>query len=691
MNNKSFSRYFLLTLLVSMLGFGKAAAQQAYVVLDGTNLSFYYDSNLNLRTGTKYLLTDTDENGMPAWVTPAGQRDVVSVIFDQSFANYRPTTTKDWFYNLGSLKNINNIGNLNTSQVTDMSYMFSGCEALTTLDLSSFDTRNVQNFSKMFTNCRALVSLNVKGWNTEKATDMFQMFLNCWSLKTLDLGSFSLPNVEKMNMMFMECKTLIALNLNLNNAAKLTQSEYMFFNCKKLSHIYTPNEWMTPALTKSENMFNGCEALQGEKGTTYDESHLDKAYAHLDGGTSNPGYLSVARLEAYANYYSGDLTFCYDCFKDVWTGESYPITNNANQTPAWCSRYKNDIRTATFDMSFADYHPTVTSYWFFECSALEDIYGLEYLNTSEVTTMSFMFYKCESLPSLNLSSFDTRKVRSMRGMFGYCNALTTLNLSKFDTSNVTDMRDMFNNCKSLSNLRIGNFKTGMFCDCQSLTSLDLSHFDTGNVTTMETMFWSCRQLSTLNVSNFNTSKVTSMKMMFCDCPKLQMIRVNNFDTRNVTTMQRMFDGCEKLDYLDLSSFNTAKVTSMSTMFCYGKNLTSIYVGPGWSTENVSESNYMFSGCVKLVGEKGTTYDENHTNHLYARVDGGPSRPGYFTLKHLKGDVNLDGNIDVRDMSATLEAILKGTTALLPSTADVTNDGQVDVRDMSAILNIILGK
>ena len=40
-------------------------------------------------------------------------------------------------------------------------------------------------------------------------------------------------------------------------------------------------------------MFRSCGSLVGGKGTTYDANHVDKAYAHIDGGTSNPGYFSI--------------------------------------------------------------------------------------------------------------------------------------------------------------------------------------------------------------------------------------------------------------------------------------------------------------------------------------------------------------------------------------------------------------
>ena len=40
-------------------------------------------------------------------------------------------------------------------------------------------------------------------------------------------------------------------------------------------------------------MFNYCTSLVGGQGTTYNDSNpKDKTYAHIDGGTSNPGYFT---------------------------------------------------------------------------------------------------------------------------------------------------------------------------------------------------------------------------------------------------------------------------------------------------------------------------------------------------------------------------------------------------------------
>lgn len=71
--------------------------------------------------------------------------------------------------------------------------------------------------------------------------------------------------------------------------------------------------------------------------------------------------------------------------------------------------------------------------------------------------MYMMFYGCESLKTLDLSSFDTSKVTDMSSMFEDCYKLASLNLNSFNTQKVGDMKYMFSNCKKLKKLDLKSF------------------------------------------------------------------------------------------------------------------------------------------------------------------------------------------------------------------------------------------
>jgi len=139
-----------------------------------------------------------------------------------------------------------------------------------------------------------------------------------------------------------------------------------------------------------------------------------------------------------------------------------------------------------------------SSYLFKDFSKITRIDGLEYVDTGEVTDMSYMFSGLTKLVTINLSEFNTSKVVNMAGMFADTESLDRIDLDSFDTSNVTNMSYMFKN----SDFGIGN-------------QLYLSSFDTSNVTNMSYMFYNSGELSRIYVSNlWDVSNVTSSYCMF---------------------------------------------------------------------------------------------------------------------------------------------------------------------------------
>ena len=94
---------------------------------------------------------------------------------------------------------------IDTSEVTNMSYMFYNCRSLTSLDVSKLDTSNVTNMSGMFENVRRLTSLDVSNFDTSQVIDMSWMFGNCSGLTSLDVSSFDTSQVTNIDSMFCNC------------------------------------------------------------------------------------------------------------------------------------------------------------------------------------------------------------------------------------------------------------------------------------------------------------------------------------------------------------------------------------------------------------------------------------------------------------------------------------------------------
>ena len=423
---------------------------------------------------------------------------------------------------------------------------------------------------------------------------------------------------------------------------------------------------------------------------------MDADYAHIDEGPTNPGYLSRKRI-AYA-LLSDDqttLSFYNDDERSIRPSTSY-LLNTGAVNPGW-SAYAAGITQVAFDSTFVAARPASTYGWFYGMSKLDSITGIAHLNTSAVTDMRRMFAGCKSLKTIDLSSFNTSNVTNMWAMFADCDSLLSLDLSGFNTVNVTNMARMFSDCDTLTSINLSGFKAdnlkdmaGMFAGCRSLTSLDLSGFNALNAKYMGYVFSGCKSLTDLDLSGMNTSSATEMEYMFQGCKSLASLDVSDFNTANVRDMGGMFAGCDTLAFLDLSRFNTSNVRNMEAMFNGCKNLETVYAGNSWSTDAVTESKEMFLGCTKLVGGQGTVYDVNHVDAARARIDGGPSDPGYLTGKTniLHGDVNADGEVNIADVNCII-GIIHGEVDTYEGRADVNGDGEVNIADINAIINIIL--
>lgn len=249
---------------------------EAYAVFDSSDGSFTFFRNDKGKytdgqvSGTKTyyagfedITGDTD----PRWFdsgTYEQKNQIKTVTFKDKI---KPKTCYRWFNFAYALTSITGLDKLDTENVTNMTSMFDRCSSLTSLDVSSFNTAKVTDMNFMFRYCSDLTSLDLSSFNTENVTDMKTMFAFNSSLTSLDVSSF--------------------------NTAKVTGMKYMFYSCSRLKTIYASSLFTTNMVKSSIDMFGGCTSLVGGAGTKYNASNVDKTYAKIDGGASNPGYFTA--------------------------------------------------------------------------------------------------------------------------------------------------------------------------------------------------------------------------------------------------------------------------------------------------------------------------------------------------------------------------------------------------------------
>ena len=380
----------------------------------------------------------------------------------------------------------------------------------------------------------------------------------------------------------------------------------------------------------------------------------------------------VAQKEASSSKYiatfdsdTETLTF------EKYEGESLPsdsesewVEDGTSVLDMFGSSNLRDIKNIVINESFKTFTPTTLSSFFAALSELETITGLEYLNTANVTNMSFLFDHCQKLTSLDLSNFNTAKVTNMNKMFSNCSNLKTIYASdKFTTAAVTESKNMFSYCGSLSgdidwsdkatDKTYAKIDGGYFRDkaydnrpwvkyadgtltfrCGYKKTLGENEYELNSgenppawntnpkniskvvfeasfanarPTTCYAWFKNFSELMKIEgIENLNTENVTSMAYMFSSCNKLAELDVTHFNTANVKNMEYMFECCKGLSSLDVTNFNTANVTNMLAMF--GRtSLTSLDV-THFNTANVKDMTSMFYACRGLTSLDVTNFN-----------------------------------------------------------------------------------
>lgn len=235
--------------------------------------------------------------------------------------------------------------------------------------------------------------------------------------------------------------------------------------------------------------------------------------------------------------------------------------------------------------------------------------GIENLDTSEVTDMSYMFTDGSQYTDLDLSSFDTSNVTTMSGMFLNCSKLTNLNLANFDTKNVVKLTNLFNGCSAIENINLSSFDTSnvtkmyaMFGNCENLKNVNLKNFDTSKVTDMEAMFFNCKSLSKIDLSNFNTSSVERLKRMFVNCELLTELDLSNFKTENLLNVETMFSGCKLLKKIDMRNATFDKVQNYNYMLDTLPSDVTIIVKDDTQKEWLSSKFPERANSIKVQGQ-----------------------------------------------------------------------------------------
>ena len=368
-------------------------------------------------------------------------------------------------------KNLNNSGNhmqlldisgIDMSYVWNMNYMFSANAYLIKhLNLGDINTRNVNDMSYMFSvigevaNPIAIDPIDLSKLNTSKVTKTMGMFFKS-HVPTLDVSNFDMRNIQNLANMFSHLKNVSSLDVSHFNTPRLNWMGAVFMNSDRITSLDL-SSWDTKSVTSMVNLFSGMSSLSSLNISNFNTGNVT-TMSHMFNGAKSLTNLDLSHFDTSKVKYMNSM------FQDM----------ESLQT----------INLSGFNTSNVESMEKM----FFMTNANPPIANLDLssFNTSKVTSMERMFVGLANLQNLNVSSFDTRNVTNMEAMFYYTfvtHPNRVLDISSFDTSRVNKMNGMFNYMKVKTIYASPSFVTNSLYLQPSNIFMDNSNLTGGNGTT----------------------------------------------------------------------------------------------------------------------------------------------------------------------------------------------------------------
>jgi surface protein len=294
-----------------------ATAGTYTVIIDGDCTGWYFGNaggspNITSVVNWGQLQLGPDNAGYNFYACPNLDLSLVSDTLDLTGV----TVLAGLFNDCTSLTTINNINSWDTSAVTNMGDMFSGCLAFN--QSLSFNTSAVTTMNSMFYNC---TSFNQSlSFDTSAVTDMGGMFYGC-SVFNQAL-SFDTSAVTIMNNMFAGCSVF---NQPLSfDTSVVTDTRSMFEGAEVFNQNIS--SWNTGAFDRIDFMFNGATAFNQNIGNwdTSTVTSMSGVFQNADAFNQNIGTWNVENVANFSDFMLGktDATFSTTNLNAIYNGWS---------------------------------------------------------------------------------------------------------------------------------------------------------------------------------------------------------------------------------------------------------------------------------------------------------------------------------------------------------------------------------
>ncbi len=351
-----------------------------------------------------------------------------------SFVTSKAYTLDRMFYQCEKLSSID-LSGFHTGSVTDFTYMFYGCQMLNSVSFpASFTTAKASTMRGMFSGCTALSAVDVSGFDTGNVTDFREMFQNTGITDFSAGASFVSHKAKSMDFMFAYCPTLISCSLPAFTGEALLSADHMFNGCSGLLSIdlrsldfrpqTTLNNMLYEAGIGSSAMIMAASEASKQRLANSSETSYELTRFLLD-AMARPQELNDADLALFYKYeeiatdqYKLSLTPSFQAQLNSTSGTFSSI----NGTYTWHAGEP----LPNPDSRYGAHHGKLTSLsGLFDGLDKASAIDISLFNMETVTDVSCMFKNCSSLAALNLYSFPITETMNLTGMFtGTCSSNT---------------------------------------------------------------------------------------------------------------------------------------------------------------------------------------------------------------------------------------------------------------------------
>ena len=338
--------------------------------------------------------------------------------FDMSEAAFSGDITNgldSMFYNFVLLESVK-LPSAGHSETVSFYYTFYWCASLEIINLNAFT--QISDLSYAFTGCAALTSVTMPAINSSTSDVLFNYtFFSCKKLEAIELSGFN--NIGSLNSTFSYCEKLTIVTLpSVNSSTGEVSFSNTFNQCKLLQEIDISG------FTKIKNMINAFSDCKMLTSVTLPASNSSTSEVSFNSAFYLCALLEEVDISGFTNI--STMIFAFSgCEK---------LTSVA----------LSSANTTTNDVSF--------SQAFLGCTLLQEI---DLSGFTKMSYMDFAFSGCEKLVAVILPSANTSMVNtSFHSTFHGCTLLHEIDFSGF--TNIGSLNLAFSNCSALTSVLFSN-------------------------------------------------------------------------------------------------------------------------------------------------------------------------------------------------------------------------------------------